>query len=88
MEKNHAHIFSNIVLKCFCKHYADRSDKIPVLKATKLSLIDFVLSVYISEIVISTFRLIPSGLLQVLLVEPNNFDKNSNCTLYSILGVD
>ena len=88
MEKNHAHIFSNIVLENLGKHYAHRSDKIPVLKATRLSLIDFVLSVHISEIVINTFRLMPSSLLQVLLVELSNFDKNLYCSIFLSLGLD
>ena len=39
-------------------------------------------------IVIYTFWLIPSHLLQVLLVEPGNFNENLNHTLYSVPGMD
>ena len=88
MERKYSHVFTNIVLKTFCKHYTSRSNRKPTSKVFKLSLNDFVLSVYISElIVIYTFWLMPSSLF-VLLVEPSNFNENLNCTLHSIPGVD
>ena len=37
MEKKHASIFTDIVLKNFCKHGTPRSEKEPVLKVLKLS---------------------------------------------------
>ena len=37
IEEKHAHIFKNIVLKNFCKHYTLRSDKESALKVLKLS---------------------------------------------------
>ncbi len=46
-EKSHAHIFANIVSKNFCKHYTPRSDKEPDVKVLKLSLNDFVLSIFL-----------------------------------------
>ena len=49
----------------------------------------FYLSIFLRWlIVIYTFQLMPSSLLQVLLVESSNLNENLNCTLYSIHGVD
>ena len=77
-----------MVLKNFCKHYALRSDKELALKVVKLFKNDFLLSVIISEIiVILTFQLIPSILLQVFLVEPDNYNENLDCMGYKFLLV-
>ena len=51
MDKKHASIFANIIWKKFCKHGAPRSEKVPALKVLKLSHNNFVLFVYISEMV-------------------------------------
>ena len=37
MEKEHASIFANIILKIFCKHGTPRSEKESALKVLKLS---------------------------------------------------
>ena len=88
MEKKYASIFANVVLKFFCKYGSHRSEKGPALKVLKLSLNDFVLFVYISEMIdcyINTSADVfqPSG---GLFIKPSNCNVNLNQTLYSFTG--